>query len=88
MKYQLIIEEAVENKLKKLGANTSAMILKWIKKNLLETEDPMLQGKALTGDLKGIWRYRIGDYRLLVDIVDAELVIIAIDIGHRREIYR
>lgn len=52
-----------------------------------ETDNPRLHGKALTGDLKGLWRYRIGDYRLLADINDFELVIIAIDIGHRREIY-
>ena len=41
-----------------------------------------------TGNLKGLWRYQIGDYRLIVDILDEELVIIAVDIGHRREVYR
>ena len=48
----------------------------------------ILHGKALSGNLKGLWRYRIGDYRLIADIQDNELVIVAIDIGHRREIYR
>lgn len=71
----------------KLGTNASRIILKWVKKNIIETDNPRLHGKALTGDLKGLWRYRIGDYRLLADINDFELVIIAIDIGHRREIY-
>jgi len=70
-----------------LGTNASRIILKWVKKNIIETDNPRLHGKALTGDLKGLWRYRIGDYRLLADINDFELVIIAIDIGHRREIY-
>ncbi len=87
MRYRLEIGENVANKLDKLGTNASRIILKWVKKNIIETDNPRLHGKALTGDLKGLWRYRIGDYRLLADINDFELVIIAIDIGHRREIY-
>lgn len=88
MIYRLEIGENVAKKLDKLGVNASRIILKWVKKNILETDNPRLHGKALTGDLKGLWRYRIGDYRLLVDIDDFELVIIAIDIGHRKEIYK
>lgn len=52
-----------------------------------ELEDPRSRGKALTGDLAGYWRYRIGDYRVLVEIRDHELVIIAISLGHRSTIY-
>jgi mRNA interferase RelE/StbE len=52
-----------------------------------ELEDPRSRGKALTGDLAGYWRYRIGDYRDLVEIRDHELVIIAISLGHRSTIY-
>lgn len=52
-----------------------------------ELEDPRSRGKALTGDLAGYWRYRIGDYRVLVEIRDHELVIIAISFGHRSTIY-
>ena len=88
MIYRLEIGENAAKKLDKLGVNASRIILKWVKKNILETDNPRLHGKALTGDLKGLWRYRIGDYRLLVDIDDFELVIIAIDIGHRKEIYK
>ncbi len=48
-----------------------------------ELEDPRSRGKGLTGDLAGYWRYRVGDYRVLVDIRDDELVIIAITLGYR-----
>jgi mRNA interferase RelE/StbE len=35
----------------------------------------------------GLWRYRVGDYRVILDIQRAEVVIVAIDLGHRSEIY-
>lgn len=50
-------------------------------------EDPRARGKGLTGDLTGYWRYRIGDYRVIVEIRDHVLVIVAIGLGHRSEIY-
>jgi mRNA interferase RelE/StbE len=52
-----------------------------------ELEDPRSRGKGLTGDLTGYWRYRIGDYRVLVEVRDEDLVIIAITLGHRSGIY-
>ena len=52
-----------------------------------ELDDPRSRGKGLTGDLAGYWRYRIGDYRVLVEIRDELLVIVAITLGHRSGIY-
>lgn len=52
-----------------------------------ELEDPRSRGKGLTGVLTGYWRYRIGDYRVLVEVRDAGLIIIAITLGHRSSIY-
>jgi len=52
-----------------------------------ELEDPRSRGKGLTGDLVGYWRYRVGDYRVIVEIRDSVLVIVAIGLGHRSEIY-
>lgn len=53
-----------------------------------ELDDPRQRGKGLTGDLAGYWRYRVGDWRVIVEIRDEELVIIAIGLGHRSKIYR
>jgi mRNA interferase RelE/StbE len=53
-----------------------------------ELGDPRQRGKGLTGDLAGYWRYRVGAWRVIVEISDEELVIIAIGLGHRSEIYR
>lgn len=52
------------------------------------SEDPRSRGKALTGPLAGLWRYRVGDWRGVVDIHDAALVILALDIEHRSRVYR
>ena len=51
-------------------------------------ENPRSRGKALTGNLRGLWRYRVGDYRMICDILDDELVVLAIEIAHRSEAYR
>lgn len=53
----------------------------------MSLEDPRDAGKALTGNLRTYWRYRVGDYRVICEIRDTELVIVAVEIGHRREVY-
>lgn len=60
-----------------------------MRESLAMLEDPRSKGKALTGPRLGTyWRYRIGDYRLICDIQDGALLILVIDIGNRKEIYR
>ena len=49
--------------------------------------DPRSRGKALTAGLAGLWRYRVGDYRIICDIQDDELVILAVEMGKRDHIY-
>lgn len=51
-------------------------------------DNPRRFGKALTGNWKGFWRYRFGNYRLICDIEDDELVVVAVAIGHRKNIYK
>jgi len=55
---------------------------------VLELDDPRDRGRGLTADLAGYWRYRIGDYRVVVEIKDDVMTVIAIGLGHRSEIYR
>ncbi len=50
--------------------------------------NPRQSGKALQGDLSGLWRYRIGDYRFLCDIKDADVCVLVIRVAHRKEVYR
>lgn len=50
-------------------------------------EDPRLRGKALTANKSGLWRWRVGNYRIIADIVDARVVVVVVDVGHRSKIY-
>lgn len=64
------------------------MLINWITKNLVGCKNPREHGKALKGNLKNQWRYRVGDYRILCDIMDDKLIILVLTAGHRREVYK
>jgi len=75
------------SKMKKKDPMEALRIYNWIGKNLVDCDDPRKTGKALTGQYKGSWRYRVGDYRILAEIHDDVLLILLIDIGHRSTVY-
>lgn len=80
-------KQAVKS-LEKIDANTRKRIIEWIEDNLEGCENPRLYGKALQGNLQGKWRYRIGDYRVVAEIIDDKVLILILDADHRRQIYR
>ncbi len=51
-------------------------------------EDPRSIGKSLTGNRAGLWRYRVGDYRIVADIEDDVLVVLVVDVAHRSRVYK
>jgi len=79
-------QQAVKE-LKKLDKHTRALIFSWIEKNLVGCEDPRIHGKGLTANRSGQWRYRIGDYHLIAEILEDKVVILILNVGHRRDIY-
>lgn len=87
MSYRVETTARFDREFRKLDRYTQRMIKSWIDKNLEGCAAPRQHGKGLTANRSGQWRYRIGDYRLLCDIQDARLVILALEIGHRKEIY-
>lgn len=87
MTYSVETTARFDKEFKKLDRYTQRMIKAWIEKNLIDCENPRAHGKGLTANRSGQWRYRIGDYRLLTEIQDDKLVILALSVGHRREIY-
>ena len=87
MNYSVEFSRMALRQLKKLDKPTAALILGWIRKNLEGCSDPRLHGKGLTADRSGQWRYRVGDYRLIAEIEDERLVILMLNVGHRRDIY-
>lgn len=86
--FQIKFSEHAVKELRKLDKPIVRVIKNWVIKNLVDTTDPRMQGKALTGNVKGIWRYRVGDYRLFAEIHDEELIIFLFEIAHRREVYK
>ena len=87
MSYSVETTARFDNEFKKLDRYTQKMIKAWIEKNLVDCTDPRVHEKGLTANRSGQWRYRIGDYRLICLIEDDRLVILALTIGHRSDIY-
>ena len=87
MSYYVETTARFDKEFKKLDKYTQQIIKSWIGKNLQNCENPRAHGKGLTANKSGQWRYRIGDYRLLCLIQDQELIILALTVGHRRDIY-
>lgn len=87
MKYKVAFTARALKDLKKLDRPAAALILGWIRKNLENCENPRLHGKGLTANRSGECRYRVGDYRILAEIDDAQITILILRAGHRRYIY-
>lgn len=87
MRYSVETTSRFDREFKKLDKYTQRMLKSWITKNLEGCSDPRQHGKGLTANRSGQWRYRIGDYRLICEIEDDRLVILALSVGHRRDVY-
>ena len=87
MNYKVDYTKSAIKKLKALDKPVRRMVLNWIEKNLIGCSNPRQHGKALVGNHSGKWRYRVGDYRILADILDDKIVILVLNVGHRKEIY-
>ncbi|HMQ58893.1 MAG TPA: type II toxin-antitoxin system RelE/ParE family toxin [Rhizobiaceae bacterium] len=73
--------------LKKLDRAVARRIVEYMDKRIAPIDDPRSAGKALIDSLKGLWRYRQGDWRILRDIQDARVVVLVLEIGHRSNVY-
>ena len=87
MTYSVSTTARFDREFKELDRYTQRMLKVWIENNLVDCTNPRQHGKGLTANRSGQWRYRIGDYRLICEIHDNELVILALSVGHRREVY-
>ncbi len=88
MMFSVYYTDQAVRELKKLDKYTRKFILAWIEKNLVGCSDPRALGKGLKSNRVGQWRYRLGDYRLLVEIQDQMLIILVLTMGHRSDIYK
>ncbi|WP_103727503.1 type II toxin-antitoxin system RelE/ParE family toxin [Novosphingobium sp. HII-3] len=88
MAWQIELTDTAERALSKLDRTAAKRIITFLRTRIADAEDPRSSGKALTGQFAGLWRYRVGDYRLICEIQDGKLLILVVTVGHRRDIYR
>jgi mRNA interferase RelE/StbE len=86
--WRVEFHRAAAGDLRKLGADTERRVLRYLRERIAGSEDPRRFGPALTGDREGLWRYRVGDYRIVAAIEDECFVVLVVTVGHRREVYR
>ena len=78
-----------ERDLAKLDKQAARRILRFLSERIAGSQNPRSMGMSLKGDkFQGLWRYRVGDYRIIVRIEDEVLRVLVVEVGHRREIYR
>ncbi len=88
MAWTVEISDVAERQLRKLDRPVQKQLLDWLDDRLEGCKNPRHFGESLKGELQGLWRYRIGSYRVICEIQEERLVVLALNIGHRREIYR
>ncbi len=87
-RYRIIYSKDFQKIFKKLDPSVQRLVAAYIKHNLENTNDLRARGKALIGDKKGLWRYRIANYRLIVEIRDNTLIVLVLTFGHRSDVYK
>jgi len=80
--------ETARKQLRKLDKQVARQIVDFMDERVAPLADPRSTGKALVGALGGLWRYRVGDYRVICEIRDGALIALVVQIGNRREVYR
>lgn len=89
MAWTIEITDDAEKNLRKMSSSDVRRIRDFLFVRVSSLDHPRQLGQALQGSKLGeLWRYRVGDFRVLCKIEDKRLVILVIEIGHRREIYR
>jgi mRNA interferase RelE/StbE len=88
MAWKIEFDPAALKELSKLDKPVEQRILKFLRERIARLDDPRQIGANLQGTLSGLWKYRIGDYRIICSLEDDRLVVLVLRIGHRREIYQ
>ena len=88
MAWTIEYAETAKKQLRKLDKPAARRIVDFLDERVAPSDDPRELGKALQGSLGSLWRYRVGDYRVLCDIQDGVLTVLVLQVGNRREVYR
>lgn len=80
-------DEAARRELRRLDPPVQREILAFLRQRIAVDADPRRFGKALRHRMRGLWRYRVGDHRIVCRIGDAQVVVLVLKVGHRRYVY-
>jgi mRNA interferase RelE/StbE len=87
--WSIEFDAAAKKDLDKLDKHTAGRIVAFLRRRVLPLEDPRTLGAALKGPRFGeLWKYRVGDYRIICRIEDDRLCVLVVSLGNRREVYR
>ena len=86
--WRVEISQTAQRQIRKLDGQTQAAIIRYLRERVEPADNPRQLGKPLRGEKKKLWRYRVGDYRLICDIRDFERSVVVLALGHRKDIYR
>ena len=84
--WQIETSAGFDKTIRKLDKAIARRIVLYLEE-LLTLDDPRQRGRGLTGNRAGYWRYRIGDYRVLAQVQNEHLIVIALHVGHRSTVY-
>ena len=82
------ITRTAEKQIKKLDRSAQSLVVRFLRERLKSADSPRQFGKPLRGDKVGLWRYRVGDYRLICEIQDEKITVLVLEVGHRKDVYR
>lgn len=82
------IKHTAEKQIQKLDRKAQELIIRFLRERVAPADDPRQWGKPLHGEKRGLWRYRVDDYRLICDIQDERITILVLTVGHRKDVYR
>ncbi len=88
MAWTVNFEPRALGELKRLDRNAQKRIVRFFQARVSGEDNPRLQGKPLTGDKVGLWRYRIGSYRAVCRIEDDGQTVLVLRVAHRKDVYR
>ena len=88
MAWRIEFVPVAAKELNAIGSTQASRIVKFFSTRLAKLDDPRSIGEAPKGRLGQLWKYRIGDYRIIADIQDTRVLILVVRIGHRREVYK
>ena len=88
MAWTIEYAETAKKQLRKLDKIVARRIVDFMDERVAPSNDPRAIGKARKGPLGDLWRYRVGDYRVICEIQDKLLTVLVLQVGNRREVYR